>query len=67
MSILNFKKKVYKKDIFVHFLHFTEIKAYKFTNITTSSSKNDFLVFQLVTFPLLDNEFIIENFFTPAS
>uniref|UniRef100_A0A6C0F1C3 Uncharacterized protein n=1 Tax=viral metagenome TaxID=1070528 RepID=A0A6C0F1C3_9ZZZZ len=33
MSILDFKKKVYKKDIFFHFLHFTEIKAYKFINI----------------------------------
>ncbi len=29
-------------------------------NITISSSKNDFLVFQLVTFPLLDDD-IIEN------
>ena len=56
MSILNFKKKVYKKDIFVHFLHFTEIKSYKVTNITISSSKNDFLFFQLVGFPLLDDE-----------
>jgi len=56
MSILDFKKRVYKKDIFVHFLHFTEIKAYKFINITISSSKNDFLFFQLVGFPLLDDE-----------
>ena len=29
-------------------------------NITISSSKNDFLVFQLVTFPLLDDEKMLE-------
>ena len=56
MSILDFKKKVIKKEIFCHILHLAEIKAYKFTNITISSSKNDFLVFQSARYPFLDDE-----------
>jgi hypothetical protein len=52
MSILDFKKRVIKKDI----LSYSPFHRNKIHNITISSSKNDFLVFQLVTFPFLDDE-----------
>jgi hypothetical protein len=52
MSILDFKKKVYKKNV----LSYSPFHRNKIHNITISSSKNDFLVFQLVGFSFLDDE-----------
>jgi hypothetical protein len=63
MSILDFKKRVIKKI----FLSYSPSHRNNIHDITISSLKNDFLVFQLVTFPLSDDESMIENFFTPAS
>jgi len=48
-------KKEFKKRYFCHILHLTEIKSYKFINITISSSKNDFLVFQSAEFSFSDD------------
>jgi len=52
MSILDFKKKVYKKN----FLSYSPFHRNKIHDITISSSKNDFLVFQSAEFSFLDDE-----------